>query len=90
MCFRMSSGVYVPNAAGFILYLVLYTFYTESSRRMCFYIAVSRFARGEAAFANWTHPQTPAKAGASIGTRKVVRFWITAGVNLYLITFYSP
>ncbi len=32
--------------------------------RKCIYIAVGRVARGEAAFANLTHPQTPALAGA--------------------------
>ncbi len=90
MCFRMSSGVYVPNAAGFILYLVTIYYFTPNPVGECVYIAVGRFARGEATFTNLTHPQTPALAGASVGTRKVLRFWITAGVNLYLITFYSP
>ncbi len=32
-------------------------------------------------------PQTPASAGASVGTHKVIRFWITVGVNLYIIAF---
>jgi len=48
-------------------------------------IAVGRGFRGEAAFANWTHPQTPALAGASVGTHKVIRLWITVGVDLYII-----
>ncbi len=50
-----------------------------------FYIAVGRVARGKAAFTILTHPQTPALAGASVGTRKVLRLWITVGVNLYII-----
>ncbi len=50
------------------------------------YIAV---ARGEAAFANLTHPQPPALAGVSVETREVIRFWITVGINLYIIAFLS-
>ncbi len=49
------------------------------------FIVVGRNARGEAAFANWTHPQAPAKAGASVGTRKVVQLWFFVSVNLYII-----
>ncbi len=48
-------------------------------------IAVGRGSRGEAAFTNWTHPQTPALAGASVGTHKLIRLWFTVGVNLYII-----
>ncbi len=53
------------------------------------YITAGRDARGEAAFTNWTHPHTPALAGASVGTRKVIQFWITVDINLYLIAFLS-
>jgi len=49
--------------------------------------AVGRVARGKAAFIDWTHPQTPALAGVSVGTRKALRLWFTVGVNLYTITF---
>ena len=55
-------------------------FYTESSWQMRFCIAVGRVARGKAAFADLTHPRTPALAGASVGARKVLRFGFAAGV----------
>jgi len=48
-------------------------------------LAVGRGARGKAAYSVLTHPQTPALAGASVGTRKVLWFWITVGVDLYII-----
>ena len=47
---------------------------------MRFCIAVGRVARGKAAFADLTHPRTPALAGASVGARKVLRFGVAAGV----------
>ncbi len=31
-------------------------------------------------------PQAPALAGASVGTRKVLRLWITVSINLYIIS----
>ncbi len=43
-------------------------------------------SRPQAAFTILTHPQTPALAGASVGTRKVIRLWITVRVNF---TFFK-
>ena len=50
-------------------------------------MADGRVARGETAYSVLTHPRTPASAGASVGTREVIRFWITACVKRYLIAF---
>ncbi len=40
----------------------------------------------------WAHSRAPAKAGASVETRKVLRFWIPVGVKVYIIAiaFYQP
>ncbi len=60
--------------------------FTPNQVGECVYIAVGHAARGKAVFANLTHPQTPALAGASVRIRKVIRFWITVGINVYIIT----
>ncbi len=51
-----------------------------SCRRSC--------SRGFAAYSDLTHPKAPAKAGALVGTRKVIRFWIPVGVNVYIIAYF--
>ncbi len=78
----------LPYAMGPYLLMVTIYHFTPNRVGACIYIAGGRVARGKAAFTNWTHPQTPALAGASVGTRKVSRLWFAVGVNGYIIAFF--
>ena len=68
--------------------MVTISHFTPNRVGECIYFVVGRVARGKAAFTNLTHPQAPALAGASVGTRKVLRFWISVGVNVYIIALF--